>query len=154
MPHILRPTARIIRTNLYTVRWYAGVNINCTVPRVDEAPNFPPFLVRVWESCEGSTACVYANDDTGKAHPGVQCRDENHSYTDGSIVSSGPCYAGLGRGSVRVVSGCCKMWRTPTCGGDPYMHLGQGGCDQEVQFEGFECVSPKKSLILCSIDTN
>lgn len=131
--------AKIADNNLPAVKWYAGININCTVPHVDEPSGFP-FLVRVWESCEGSATCVYANDDTGIAQQDVQCRDDSYDLTGGGIISTAPCTAELGRGSVEVVSGCCTLWSSQTCDGYPYTQLNESQCNQQVQLEGFRCV--------------
>lgn len=121
------------------MQWYGGINGNCQVPNIAD---FNDFVVRVWEGCS-STACIPSG---GSHFPGhTKCHDD--LYNNGSVTDTEDCTREIGRGSAYVVSGCCQFFSGVNggCSGTPYLELGEGECDEQIQISNFTCVSTFKS---------
>lgn len=83
----------------------------------------------------------------------------SYNSTDGSLIGVQSCKGGVGRGSIKVVQGCCRFWDDisgdNTCTvGEPYLGLRVGECKNEGEFKGFKCVSCCLSSVLIYAKTD
>lgn len=114
------------------MEWYAGINGNCEIP---DSATF--FVVRSWEHDRGGPAtCIPASGITQGPYC---CWDD--IYDNGTISSSEDCLREIGRGSAKVIAGCCRFWDIDACMGEPFGKISEGVCDQQIGFTSFICVS-------------
>lgn len=135
---------RPLTYRLKIVKWYSGINGNCTV-----IANSNFFVVRVWEGCGDSAHCVSAvlDPDTAASRHrhALSCRD--YVYDGGELSFTEDCAREIGRGSAVVESGSCEFYSGGDCEGEPYLGLGEGVCGQEIYISNFTCVSLGSSSI-------
>lgn len=135
--YLLLTTRPHARGEGWIVKWYAGININCTVEE-----DFTDFFVRTYGSHRLPSPCVPAN---GSAR-GVGCHSD--VYDNGEVVSIEGCDRDIGRGSARRFRGggdgggsCCRFYSAAQCGGAAYLDVVEGECVNDVVVTGFSCVS-------------